>query len=389
VQETSRKIIRRLAVVVVALAGMAAFASPMAAAAGTVEPRDPTSFTSFTASPNPASPFQAVTLTANLLCTRSAATQPTGPVSFFQGNPPVLLGTVLAPTGHPSADNWTYSLGVPSGTLPAGTSTLTATYPGGAAGAVTCSAASTTTTVTVTATSVAVSTTPTSPTAGSPATLEATVTCTGDGVPTGTVQFSVNGNPVDGPVPVSSSGPNTGTASVPFTFPAPGSQAVTASFTSTNPACTVAGHTTTVLVGAATPTTSNTALSPSNTTPFFLQQVIFTSVVNCNDSGSVAGGTVTFSDNGVPFATVPVVPLGENTGIAQTSRTFFFGSHVVTATFSGTSTCGPSTSNAVTITPTFLPFSGTADAPGQQQVAGVNDHANKRAKKANGHAAVR
>jgi hypothetical protein len=377
VQETPGKIIRRLAVVAVALAGMAAFASPMAAAAGTVEPRDPTSFTSFSATPNPASPNQSLTLTANLLCSGSGGNAPTGTVSFFRGNPAVtLLGTDPTPTAN-GTDNWLWSITVPAGTLPAGTSTLTATYTGGTAAAVTCTGTSTTTTVTITSTSVAVSTTPVSPTAGSPATLNATVTCTGDSVPTGTVQFSVNGFAVDGAVPVIASGPNSGTASVPFTFPTAGNEVVRADYTSTNPACANASNSTTVLVGVQT---STTALSASTTTPFFLTPVVFTAIVNCSDAGSAAGGTVVFRDNGAPFATVPVVPIGTNGGIAQTSRTFFFGTHVVDATFSGTATCKASTSNTVVVTPTFIPFSGTVGAPGQQQVAGFNGHADKGVK---------
>jgi hypothetical protein len=368
-----KTLVRHVAVGAVALAGMAAFASPMAAAS-TVEPRDPTAL-AVTASPNPAPPATAVTLNATLVCTGSGAATPTGQVNFSEGATPLGSDVTATNTG---TDTWAYSFTVPAGVFAPGSHTITATYTGGVSGGtVTCSAVSATTTLVVTTTTVGVSTSPASPNVGQLTTLQATETCTGDGAPTGTVQFLVDGVPVGGPVSVFTTPPNTGTASTPFVFNTAGTHTVTANYTSTNPLCANSSGSATVTVGGVTPPvgTSTTTLVPAFANPFFLTPVTFTATVACT-SGTPVGGSVTFTDNGTPFATVPVTGSG-TTGTATTSRTFFFGTHLVVATFNGTATCSGSTSAPSVVVPTFFPFSGTAGAPGQQQVAGFNGHAAK------------
>ncbi|MBI4283012.1 MAG: Ig-like domain repeat protein, partial [Chloroflexi bacterium] len=84
---------------------------------------------------------------------------------------------------------------------------------------------------------------------------------------------------------------------------------------------------------ASSPTTNSTIGQP----------VTFTAMVSADPSllwpiwiPSPTGGMVTFSDNGVPFATVPVLGTGSGSATAEvTTSALSIGSHIITATYSG------------------------------------------------------
>jgi uncharacterized protein (DUF697 family) len=113
---------------------------------------------------------------------------------------------------------------------------------------------------------------------------------------------------------------------------------------------------------------SVTTLTASTTNPRPFQRVLFTVNVTCI-TGSPVGGTVVFTDNGVPEAARPVLGMfGSPTGTATATPFFVFGTHVIRAHFQGAPGCAPSTSNSVTVrvVPAFSFAGGDASAPAAQ-----------------------
>ncbi|MCA1008893.1 Ig-like domain-containing protein [Rhodococcus hoagii] len=253
--------------------------------------------------PQTAQTNQSVTLSATV-----APTPTSGTVQFKDGSTnigaPVALVNGVATLPHSFAS--------------AGSPSITAEFSGSTGFASSVSAAQS---VTVTEPDVETSlsvTAPASATTGSSVDLTATVSPSGA---QGTVQFKVNGSPVGAPQTVSG-----GAASLPYTFNAAGSFAVTAEFAGaagfTN--ATAAAQAVTVSVPDAV--TSLTLDVPA--TAVTGTSVNLTAAV----SPSGAQGAVQFTDGGTPIgAPVPVV-----NGVATLPYTFSgSGSHSIGASFTG------------------------------------------------------
>ena len=269
------------------------------------------STTILVASPNLATPGQAVTLTATV--TPSGVT---GTVTFQDGS--ATLG--IAALGGGTASLTTSSLAV-------GSHSLTATYSGDANNSTSTSppvtevinkAASTTT---LTASS-------SSATPGQAVTLTATVS---PSTATGTIVFS------DGNAPLGSAPLNNGTASITTTSLSAGSHSLTAAYSgdgtfspSTSPAIPLAvglGSSATGLSASPNPANSGQAVTLyANVTP------------------SSAIGNVTFKDNGAAIGTATL----NNGSATYTTSTLAVGSHALTATYSGDSSYSSSTSAPAT-----------------------------------------
>ncbi len=180
---------------------------------------------------------------------------------------------------------------------------------------------------------------------GTAVTLEATVAPAPTG---GTVQFKVDGNPVGAPRAVSG-----GAASLPWTFNAAGSFAVTAVYSG---ATGFEGSTSapqSVTVSAPDVTTSLSVTAPATATTG--ASVNVTAMV----SPSGAQGEVQFNDGGTPIGSpVPVV-----NGVATLPHTFTAGSHSIGASFTG----GPGFADASATSPASIVVSD----PDQQTTTAV------------------
>lgn len=212
----------------------------------------------------------------------------------------------------------------------AGAKSVTAAFTGGT-GFLNSTAAAQTVTVSdptpvdvETATSVSV---PATAQTGAEVTLSATVAPVPSG---GTVQFRVAGSAVGAPVAVDGSGH----ASMPYTFNAAGSYAVTADFSGVSgfAASSASAQTVTVTdptpVDAATTTILNV---PGNAKTGEAQDLVATVYDNGTEDVIPSVGTVQFFDGGTPIGTAPVT-----NGVATLNHTFTAaGTHSITATFSG------------------------------------------------------
>ena len=176
----------------------------------------------------------------------------------------------------------------------------------------------------------------------------------GTGVPTGVVQFSVDGKPLGGAVAL-----DHGTAtSASISSLLPGSHTVTALYS--GDVDFVADSATITQSVAQVSTTTSLAASAASVT--YGQTVTFTAtVVPGQASLGAPGGSVTFTDGSTPIATVPVVPNGSN-GTATLVTTLGGGSHAVTATYSGSGSFTGSTSNTVTVSVSRAASNIKADA---------------------------
>ncbi|MFC9519195.1 beta strand repeat-containing protein [Nocardiaceae bacterium NPDC056970] len=167
---------------------------------------------------------------------------------------------------------------------------------------------------------------------GESVTLSAEVTPAGA---QGEVQFKVNGDPVGTAIPVSG-----GAASLPYTFDAAGSFAVTAEFTGAAGFANSTAAAQTVTVSVPDVVTSLTLDAPATA-------VTGTSVdLTATVSPSGAQGTVQFTDGGNPIGSpVPVV-----NGVATLTHTFTAGSHSIDASFTG----GPGFTDASASSPASI-----------------------------------
>jgi hypothetical protein len=180
---------------------------------------------------------------------------------------------------------------------------------------------------------------------GQPVTFTATVASTvlGTAPPTGVVQFRVDGTPLGGAVTLSADG----TASSPaISTLTPGAHSVTALYSGDVHFLPQQVSLTQDVQRVATVTT----LSASSTTPTYGDAVTFTATVTPSSTALGApGGTVTFSDGTTMLGAVAVAGSG-TTGTAQlTVSTLHGGSHAITASYSGSATFAPSTSDPLTV----------------------------------------
>jgi large repetitive protein len=280
------------------------------------------STTAVTATPNPSNLGQSVTFNVTVASVPTGGAAPTGQVTLTQGS------TVLA--------QLTLSNGLGSfatSALPAGSSTLTASYAGDSS-----YSASTGNVAAVvqspTSTSLASSSNPASQ--GQSVTFTATVTSSG-GTPVGSVTFTDGATVLASNVAVNTSGVATfSTSSL-----ATGSHTIGASFTGSTGWQNSTASALTQQINAtsfATSTTVTSTPNPSNSG----QSVTFTATVT--STGGTPSGTVTFAEGATALASnVAVNTSGQ---AAFSTSTLSVGSHTITGSFTGTGGFGTSTGTA-------------------------------------------
>ncbi len=297
---------------------------------------DPTT-TTVNTSLNPSVYGQAVTFTATVFANSPGSGVPTGGVNFYDGT------TLLTTSGPvPVVNNQAAFL---TSALNVGGHAITATYVDTTdSNYATSSSASGSLTETVTpdGTNISVGTSLTPSVYAQAVTLTATVSAAlpGGGVPSGTVTFYNNGNPI-----------GTGTLSTPGaytlttgTLPV-GTDTITAGFTATTDYYGSNSPSISQVVHQASTTT---VLSTSLTPVVYSQAITLTAVVM--SGGSPASGSVTFTDltKNLALQTVAL----DNTGIPGTAvftfNTLQVGSHNIMATFTNSLDFSGSTSNTVT-----------------------------------------
>ncbi len=327
--------------------------------------------------PSPQVEDQVVTITATVAAQAPGSGAPTGNVLFLaDGN--VIGAATLTPSGGSAQA----VLEIDS--LPAGTHSITATYPGDgdyvASGAdaveqkIVAAAA-------VVGTTTSVHSTKNPSTYGELITFSAHVAAVDGTVPTGTVQFSVDGTDVGSPVAVDGDGNAT---SITLASPEPGDHLVIAAYTP-NAAYALSGDALTQTVAAAGTTVG---LTSSNANSNQGQAVTFHATVTTDAVGiGNPGGFVQFRVDGFAFG--PAVALDAD-GAASSNATSSLtpGAHTVTAVYSGdahfvagnksitqnvgqmatttaltASSASPTYGDAVTFTATVTPASNALGAP--------------------------
>ncbi|WP_430335104.1 beta strand repeat-containing protein [Rhodococcus sp. ACT016] len=223
---------------------------------------------------------------------------------------------------------------------------------------------------------------PASAVTGAEVTLSATVAP----VPTGgTVQFKVAGDAVGAPVNVDGSGH----ASMPYTFNAAGSYAVTADYSGATGFTASTASAQTVAVSDPTPVDAATTTIlnvPGNAKTDEAQDLVATVYDNGTENAIASVGTVQFFDGGASIGSAQVT-----NGVATLNHTFTTpGTHTITATFSGATGFSGSTADAKQIvvteptpvdveTATVVTVPATATAGSQVQltakVTGAGDAA--------------
>lgn len=327
--------------------------------------------------PSPQVEEEAVTITATVAAQSPGSGSPTGTVTFFADGDEIGSAT-LAPSGGSSQATFTTSF------LPVGTHQITAEYNGdsdfngsnaGAVEQIVIAAAE------VVATTTTVQSSKNPSTFGELIGYTAHVTAEDDTVPAGSVQFSIDGTDIGGPVPVDANG----FAESPIiSSPEPGDHLVIAAFSSTA-AYAASGDTVTQQVANATVTLD---LSSSDADSAYGQAVTFQAAVTSNQIGTgTPGGFVQFRVDGVALGdAVELDANGEATSPTTSSLTP--GAHTVTAVYSGdahflgetrnltqnvgvvgtsttlaASTTTPTFGDPVTLTATVTPGSGALGAP--------------------------
>ena len=277
--------------------------------------------TSATATPNPATVGQSVTITATVSSTGGV---PTGTVTFTDGG--TTLASNVAVNGSGQAAYTTTGLA-------AGTHTITATYT--ATGGFGNSAGTVTETVNPvpTATTTAVASSPNPSAFGQTVTITATVTSSG-GTPTGTVTFMDGSTTLASNVAVNGSGQ----ASFTTTSLAVGSHAIAANFTGSGSFANSSGTTTQTVNAAATTTAVSGSPNPSTSG----QSVTFTATVT--STAGTPTGSVTFLDGSTTLASNVAINGSGQATYATTALAV--GSHTITANFTGTGNFGNSSGTA-------------------------------------------
>ncbi|GAA1895492.1 hypothetical protein GCM10009716_01830 [Streptomyces sodiiphilus] len=285
-----------------------------------VEPAATT--TVLTSAPNPSSSGEQVTFTATVTADAPGAGTPTGTVQFFVDG--ALLTGTLDGSGVATV----------STALPAGTYTVTANYQGD--GNYQSSSDSLVQVVEPAETTVTLTAAPNPAVCGEQVTLTATVASTGDGVPTGAVEFVVQGGPtytavLDG----------TGTATVTADFQ-PGTYLVTATYAGDGEYAGATSNQVTLQVNQAQ---SNLTLTSSPNPSSIGQTVTFCATVQASPPGAgTPSGTVTFVVAGGPTLTGT---LNANGQVCVTTSFATAGPRTVTATYSG-DTCFAGSTGSMT-----------------------------------------
>jgi hypothetical protein len=284
--------------------------------------------TALTPSGNPSVVGQGVSFTATV--TASSGGPPTGSVQFVVDGRN--FGSAISLNSSGVAVSTTAS------SLTAGTHTVVANYiPQG-----NFQSSSDTLTQTVNAsTTTTLSSSQNPATVGQSVTFMATVTANNGSIPTGSVQFVVDGSPLGSAVSLNGSGvavssPDSGLSAGPHTVTA--TYSPTGFFVTSNDSLTQQ-------VNAPTRTATTTAINSSGNPSAYGQSVIFTATVAPGSGSGMPSGSVQFVvDNGTP-----VTESLNGGGIATYStNTLKVGTHTITANYTGDSTFGGSSSTALT-----------------------------------------
>ena len=279
-----------------------------------------------TATPNPATVGQSITLTATI--TMVGSVEPTGNVTFLSNGISIGSGVVNA------SGVATLSLS----SLPAGGNSITVTYSGNstyAPGAsnsmmVTINGAAKTTTTTVLTAS------PNPATTSQAVTLTATVTAT-SGTATGTVAFFDGGTSLG-----SGTLSGSGVATVQVPSLTAGSHNLTAQYAGTSTFSASNSATVVETVNGPTTTATTTALIPSPNPATTTQAVILTATVTA--ASGTPTGTIAFFDGSTSLGSGTL----NGSGVASVQvPSLTAGSHNLTAQYAGTSTFSASSSPTV------------------------------------------
>lgn len=272
--------------------------------------------TSLYAAPNPTVYGQSVTFTATVSVLAPGAGTPTGAVRFDVDGQP--YGTAVPLTGDTAS--------VTISALRAGNHTVVATYDGDPDFAASASA-QLTQGVGMAATSVSATSSSSPSVTGEQVTFTAVVAAVGPGAgtPTGTVQFTVDGEPLGGPVALTDGG-----ATSPAIALRPGSHPVVAAYSGDGDFSGSSQSFAQAVDPAQTTTTVTSSVDPS----VFGQPVTFSAAVAAvAPGGGTPSGTVQFLVDGTPVG-VPVALVdgqGDSAPVADLAP----GDHAVTAVFTG------------------------------------------------------
>ncbi len=262
-----------------------------------------------------------------------------GTVTFTEGT--TALATNVALNGSGQA---TFTTTTP---LAVGDHTITATFNGTTNFAT--SSGTVTQTVNQIATTTALASSPNPSTFDQAVTFTATVTGGGNPVTPGTVTFR-DGATVLATIALD----GTGEATFTTTALAVGDHTITATF---NGNTNFATSTSTPLTQTVNPIVTTTALASSDTTINFGEAVTFTATVT-GGGNPVTVGTVTFRDGAIVLATIALDGSGQATFTTSTPP-LAVGTHLIKATFNGTTNFATSVSAPLTQT-----VDGVADAGG-------------------------
>lgn len=303
----------------------AAYSGSSRYAAGTdqrtqeVAPADTT--VALVANPSPSVQDENVRLTASVVATAPGSGSPTGTVTFLSGGDPIGSAPLEA-----SASGSTAVLDLDD--LPPGTHQLVATYDGdadyrGAESAPTSHTVIAGTAVAATTTALTSDANPA--TYGQAVRFRAEVTST-DGVPSGTVQFSVDGQDVGAPVAVDANGV---ARSEPVTSAEPGDHTVIASFVGA-PGFSGSGAILTQTVETGSVELDLTSSLPEAGVG---DDVRFTVTVSAPGEGLTPTGSVQIVIDGRPSG--PALSLEDGTATGPALADLTPGDHTVTAVYSG------------------------------------------------------
>ena len=204
-----------------------------------------------------------------------------------------------------------------------------------------------------------------------PATISLTAVSTApDGThPAGTIIFAQNGTPLTTPTPVHTDA--TGTATLPVPLSIVGVVAFTASFTPDAPSSSAIAVAPTIspvlyvdVTAAGTTATSTLSLSASPTSLTTAESTTLTAHLGTSNDGNVIpDGTVSLTDNGT--ATANFQP-DSTTGLASiTLANLSAGSHVLVATYAGSSSFTPASATTALTVAALLPSTLTITATSQ------------------------
>ena len=279
------------------------------------------------------------------------AAAPTGLVTFTTGTLNFSTG-VLSQNTYPasSTDSGSVAITIPASLLPVGTNVINVSYPGDTNYN---PSTSPPVTVIVTGSTQVASTTTLSPLAttvspGAPYTFTARVSPTNpqptSALPTGTVSFVVDGQPVGVVVPLSSGSASISNSSLAVT---PQLHTINAIYSGdTNYQSSISNVATLTILATAVPSTTTIAVTPATAVPVGTAVTVVASVTPASPSPT---GTVQLILDGNLFGN-PIPVTGVATRIPLLTNTLQSGAHVLRIFYSGDSAHQASTSSTATLT---------------------------------------